>query len=251
VREAQPGCAVIEHGGRRLFVKADPPAALRREWAVLHALRPLGVAPAPVLLDAEAGFLVQEYVAGGRPGAAALGAALAAVHAAAVDGSAADSVQDEYQDIRQRFSRAAPAARADPRARPLLALVAGIAAGAKRAGQACRKLPPCLIHGDLTPGNVRDAGSRAVLVDWECARRSSPLIDLAAARLRFPEEAPGIIRAYAPLRKLDAETLTALAAEAAPLAALIEGVQALEAFGRGEYALLDDAVACLRGAMAL
>jgi aminoglycoside phosphotransferase (APT) family kinase protein len=129
--------------------------------------------------------------------------------------------------------------------------VAALAECAPPAKRAACGLEVCIIHGDILQQNVRFPQGRAVFVDWELARRSTPLLDLAMATLSFPDEARELLGAYARRRGIDAARLDAQVRAAAPLAAFAVGVETLESALAHRGVALDNALALLRKAVEL
>lgn len=145
------------------------------EDAGLPVARPIHVDLSCALLDGP--YLVLPFVEGAPApvdplaGAAALGGLLADLHAV-------DPVRVGLPALPMRL---------DPR--PELPtyltgeLAHGIGLGDDLVWEPC---DPCVLHGDVWPGNVIWAGDRvAALLDWEDAAIGDPLADLATARVEL------------------------------------------------------------------
>ncbi len=119
---------------------ADAVTRLRHEWAVLQRLSGSGVAPEPVsyVTVGSSDFLIMDYV----PGSSAA-AAMAGTHPGVVPGAPPGS-GDAYRRWAEQFVE---------RTRKSL----------------CAMHSRGIVHRDLHPGNLIDAGDRVVLIDLESA----------------------------------------------------------------------------------
>jgi len=64
----------------------------------------------------------------------------------------------------------------------------------RAAAQTARTAPTCLVHGDLSPGNllVTEDGDLVTVLDWDGASRADPAMDWAALCANCP---PGVVAA--------------------------------------------------------
>jgi thiamine kinase-like enzyme len=163
---------------------ADALLDLATEAAVMRAAAAAGLAPDVIAVDAEAGILLTDYRAAARVWSAADAREPRNIERVA-------ALLRELHALRVR----APAFAAESIARGYIAeLSAGVYVGRtrfdadeqawvdellERARHYDAAYPPTVLcHNDLVPANVLDDG-RLVLVDFEYAARSAPVLDLA------------------------------------------------------------------------
>ena len=162
-----------------------------REARLHAAAAAAGLAPALLHVDSRHRFMIMEYVPGptwtdadlGRPERIReLGSTLHALHSVTPPGVAPFDIGASIERLYGRLCAARPDEAAD------LSQFVDRARTALLVSDSARR-PGVVIHNDLHHTNLMSGAGRLVLLDWEYAAVTDPLIDLACLLAYYPQAA--------------------------------------------------------------